>query len=267
MREKTVLVVAGLDPSGGAGLAADLRAIAAAGAWGAPVCAALTVQSTRGVRAVHAVRAGLVLDQAREVLGDAFVRVIKTGALGSAANARAVATLFDEHAALLKVVDPVMAPSRGEARLDGARAVAAMRLLALRGDVLVTPNLRETTVLLGEDVVTIGGAEAAARALVARGARAALVKGGHGEGAQSIDYLATKRWVRAIARPRKPGLDVHGTGCTLASLIAGALAASGRRGAFTDGDLEHAVSWARDRLDAALGAPRTVGGGLPVIAP
>ncbi len=93
----TALAIAGLDPSGGAGLAADLRSFGAAGVWGAAVCAALTVQSTRGVRAVRPVPAALVLEQAREVLADARVRAFKTGALGSAANARAVAALLADH--------------------------------------------------------------------------------------------------------------------------------------------------------------------------
>ena len=93
----TALAIAGLDPSGGAGLLADLRSFGAAGVWGAAVCAALTVQSTRGVRAVRAVPAALVLEQAREVLADARVRAVKTGALGSAANVRAVTALLAEH--------------------------------------------------------------------------------------------------------------------------------------------------------------------------
>src|ERR1700744_4496352 len=92
----TALSIAGLDPSGGAGLAADLRAFGAAGVWGAAVCAVLTVQSTRGVRAVRPVPAALVLEQAREVLADARVRAFKTGALGSGANVRAVAALLSE---------------------------------------------------------------------------------------------------------------------------------------------------------------------------
>src|SRR5262249_47192485 len=99
----TALAIGGLDPSGGAGPAADPRAFDAAGAWGAPGCAALTVQSTRGVRRVQPVPAALVLEQAREVLADARVRALKTGALGSAANARAVAALLADHPAVPSV--------------------------------------------------------------------------------------------------------------------------------------------------------------------
>ena len=198
----TALAIAGLDPSGGAGLAADLRSFGAAGVWGAAVCAALTVQSTRGVRAVRAVPAPLVLAQAREVLADARVRALKTGALGSAANARAVLRLIAEHPGIPVVVDPVMIPSRRrapQATLHG-RGVGPLRALA-EAAALVTPNLVEAAALLGRAVDEDAAPEAAA-ALVAAGAQAALVKGGHGRGAESVDWLALRggRLVR-IARP------------------------------------------------------------------
>src|SRR4051812_35485122 len=140
----TALAIAGLDPSGGAGLAADLRSFGAAGVWGAAVCAALTVQSTRGVRAVRAVPAPLVIEQAREVLADARVRALKTGALGSAAVARAVADLLAEHPGIPSIVDPVMIPTRragSGAGLHG-RAVGPLRRLVAAAT-LVTPNLDE----------------------------------------------------------------------------------------------------------------------------
>ena len=108
----TALTIAGLDPSGGAGIAADLRAFARAGAWGTAVCAAITVQSRRGVRAVEPVATALVLAQAEELLSDLRVRAIKTGALGSADNARAVAALLARHPAIPSVVDPVLVPTR-----------------------------------------------------------------------------------------------------------------------------------------------------------
>jgi hydroxymethylpyrimidine/phosphomethylpyrimidine kinase len=260
----TALAIAGLDPSGGAGLAADLRAFGAAGVWGAAVCAALTVQSTRGVRRVRPVPAALVLEQAREVLSDARVRAIKTGALGSGANARVVARLLAEHPSVPAVVDPVMIPSRSAGQrlptLHG-RSLAPLRALAAAAT-LITPNLAEAAALLGRPVPE-GEAAAAAEALVAAGARAALVKGGHGRGQEAVDWLALGggRVVR-IARPRWKGPEVHGTGCTLASLIAGRLAARPGRGAPRAEDLVEAARWARARLDRALRAPRVVGGGL-----
>jgi hydroxymethylpyrimidine/phosphomethylpyrimidine kinase len=261
----TALAIAGLDPSGGAGLAADLRSFAAAGVWGAAVCAALTVQSTRGVRAVRAVPAALVIDQAREVLADARVRAIKTGALGSAANVRAVLALIEEHPRVPAVVDPVMIPSRraGPGATLHGRAVAPLRALAAAAT-LVTPNLAEAAALLGEPVTERDARDAAA-ALVAAGARAALVKGGHGSGPESVDWLATRGEVVRIALPRRRTPPLHGTGCTLASLVAGRLAARPRGGAPGAREIVEAVRWARDRLDRALAAPLVVGRGLAVL--
>jgi hydroxymethylpyrimidine/phosphomethylpyrimidine kinase len=269
----TALTIAGLDPSGGAGIAADLRAFAAAGAWGAAVCAALTVQSTRGVRAVRAVATKLVIAQADEVLGDARVLAIKTGALGSAANVRAVARLIEMHPEIPAIVDPVMLPSRAAgdgARLDGPGSIPALQRLA-RAATLVTPNLAEASALLGGAAITSEEqARDAAVALVEAGSHAALVKGGHGTGAEAVDWLVvgaqTKRIVR-IARPRRATPPLHGTGCTLASLIAGRLAAKGSGGLPGEAELIAAVRWARGRLDAAIGAPLTTGHGLLVLDP
>jgi hydroxymethylpyrimidine/phosphomethylpyrimidine kinase len=260
----TALAIAGLDPSGGAGLAADLRSFQAAGVWGAAVCATLTVQSSRGLRAVRPVAAALVVDQAREVLADGCVRAIKTGALGSAANARAVAALLAERPDIASVVDPVMLPSRGAAvGLHGARVGPLRAVLAVA--TLVTPNLDEASALLGAPVTEADAPEAAA-ALVAAGAQAALVKGGHGTGADAIDWLALRggRLVR-IARKRRRRLAVHGTGCTLASLIAGRLAAVRPAGATRPDDVVEAARWARARLDRALATPLVVGAGQRVI--
>jgi hydroxymethylpyrimidine/phosphomethylpyrimidine kinase len=261
----TALAIAGLDPSGGAGLAADLYAFRAAGVWGTAVCAALTVQSTRGVRAVHPVSTALVVEMAREVLADGRVRAIKTGALGSSANARAVLGLVAENAGIVTVVDPVMLPSRARRGVDlHGRAIAPLRAIAAVAT-LVTPNLPEAAALLGE-AVPEDEAPAAAAALVARGAQAALVKGGHGRGPEAVDWLALRggRLVR-IARPRRPRLAVHGTGCTLASLIAGRLAAGGRAGTPRPEDLVEAARWARARLDRALAELLVVGAGQRVI--
>ena len=271
----TALTIAGLDPSGGAGIAADLRAFAAAGAWGAAVCAALTVQSTRGVRSARAVSTKLVIAQADEVLDDARVLAIKTGALGSAANVRAVARLVEAHPGIPAVVDPVMLPSRnaGEnkgARLDGPGSLPALRRLA-RAATLVTPNLAEASALLGGATIRSDkDARDAGVALVEAGSRAVLVKGGHGVGAEAVDWLIvgaqTKRVVR-IALPRRKTPPLHGTGCTLASLIAGRLAAKSAGVMPGADDLIAAVRWARGRLDAAIRAPLTTGHGLLVLDP
>jgi hydroxymethylpyrimidine/phosphomethylpyrimidine kinase len=262
----TALSIAGLDPSGGAGIAADLRGFGAAGVWGAAVCACLTVQSTRGVRRVQPVPAALVLAQAREVLGDARVRAFKTGALGSAANARAVAALIGDHPGVPSVVDPVMIPSRraaAGATLHGP-GVEPLRALA-RAATLVTPNLAEAGALLGREIATDDDARDAAADLVEAGARAALVKGGHGAGAEAVDWLAVRGRVVRIARRRRMTPPLHGTGCALASLIAGRLAARPGRGLPRAEHIIDAVRWARARLDFALARPLVVGGGLRVL--
>ncbi|MFO0756485.1 MAG: hydroxymethylpyrimidine/phosphomethylpyrimidine kinase [Byssovorax sp.] len=278
-RCQSALTIAGLDPSGGAGIAADLRAFAAAGAWGAAACAALTVQSTRGVRAVKAVPSRLVVAQVEELLADLRVCAIKIGALGSAANVRAVSALLARHAVtspIPVILDPVMIPSRrapraGTARLDGNESLGALRRLAARAT-LITPNLPEARALLGLSSNDSLDPAGAATALLGLGCRAALVKGGHGEGAESVDWLALGgegkgRLVR-IAGPRRETPPLHGTGCTLASLIAGKLAARpGPAAEPTAVELTRAVRWARRRLDAAILAPITAGQGLLLLAP
>jgi len=147
--------------------------------------------------------------------------------------------------------------------LAGTIAEPVRRLAAAA--TLVTPNLDEAAALLGEPVTAREAPEAAV-ALVEAGALAALVKGGHGGGDESVDWLAIRggRMVR-IARPRRAVPPVHGTGCTLASLIAGRLASRTGRGAVRAEDLVDAARWARARLDRALRAPLAVGGGLRVL--
>jgi hydroxymethylpyrimidine/phosphomethylpyrimidine kinase len=263
---RAALTIAGLDPSGGAGIAADLRAFHAAGVWGCAVCACLTVQSTRGVRAVHPVAPRVVGAQAVEILEDVRIGAIKTGALGSAAVVREVAKLARGYPLVPLVVDPVMIPSRllaPRARLDGPGALPAMRRL-LKHATLVTPNLAEASALLGESVDG-GSAADAALELVRLGARAALVKGGHARGAESIDLLATRSGVAVIAGPRRRTPPLHGTGCTLAALIAGKLAGKARRSLPSDAEIEAAARWARRRLDQALRRPQRPGNGLALL--
>lgn len=290
-RTRAALTVAGLDPSGGAGITADLRGFRAAGVWGASVCAVLTVQSTKGLVEAHAVPAEVVRASAVQCLIDLDVRAMKSGALGSEANVRAVAELFAECKQIPSVVDPVMAPSRAiaaGARLDGSASNDAVWSL-VRAATLVTPNADEASALLGRTIRTEEEARAAAEDLVRAGARAVLLKGGHVEsGALAIDWLATPRGVTPIARKRRVSPPLHGTGCALSSLIAGrlaatstvpvsassakmsvrrALAASKRAPApvVTDEALHAAIVWARSALDRALRAPLVVGGGARVL--
>ncbi len=225
MKERpAVLVVAGLDPSGGAGLAADLAALAAVGARGFPVAAALTAQGPRGARAFRPVAPAFVKAQVEALLDGATgrwrPRAVKTGMLGTGRNAAALARLLagGPLARVPLVVDPVLAASSGLSLLSARSARAALGPLLSRAT-LVTPNLPELATLTGLPVGTDEQAVAAARSL---GCRAVLVKGGHRAGAP-VDLLVTARRVWRFEGRRRPGA-ARGTGCRLASAIAGLLA-------------------------------------------
>ena len=259
------LAIGGLDPGGGAGVVADLRAFAAAGAFGCAVVAVATVQSTDGMRRAWALPAREVAEQAREVLRHQRVRAVKVGALGSAANVRAVAALLASRGELAVVVDTPMLPSLGPARLLARSAVQVLREALLPCATLVTVNSVEAEALLGEPVRTVGEAHDAARALVADGgAHAALVKGGHLAGPMATDVLAVGGEVIELRARRLPGVCVHGTGCTFASLVAGRLAT--RPGRRVDRDvLVGAVRWAKRVHHAALARAVGVGGAARVL--
>ena len=219
-----VLVVAGLDPSGGAGLVADLEALAAAGATGWAVAAALTAQGPRGARGFEPVGVELLLAQVDALLeGRERPRAVKTGMLGSGAVARALAARLAE-APLTRVplvVDPVLAASSGAPLLDpGGRSAADALAPLLARARLATPNLPELAALTGDDVSDDDAAIRAARRLPAR---AVLVKGGHRAGAP-VDLLVERGRVTRFAGRRRAG-TARGTGCRLASAIAAHLAA------------------------------------------
>ena len=258
------LAIGGLDPGGGAGLAADLRAFSAAGVFGCMVVAAMTVQSTAGLRRVRAVPAADVIAQALEVLRNQRVCAVKVGALGSAANVRALARLLEQHRGVPVIVDTPMLPTRGRARLLSLRAVNALKGELLPQATLVTVNVAEARALLGERVRTVGEAHDAARALRRTGARAVLVKGGHMEGPNAIDVLAVGDEVVELRARRLALAPVHGAGCTLASLVAGRLARRGRA-RLGDGDIVDAIRWAKRLHHAALSRAVNVGRGLRVL--
>jgi hydroxymethylpyrimidine/phosphomethylpyrimidine kinase len=265
-RMPCALTIAGLDPGGGAGVAADLRAFARAGAFGCAVVALLTVQSTRGLGRVTPVPSRLVIAQATEVVRHQRVRAIKTGALGSAQNVRALAGWLRVHDDIPAVVDPVLLPSAGHGRLLATRAVAVLKRELLPRARLVTANVPEAEALVGGRILSLADARSAARALVALGARAALVKGGHLGGAEATDVLALGESLHELGGPRLRLSPLHGGGCTLASLIAGRLAV--REGASTsDAVLLEAIRWARRVHQRALRAPWDVGGDSLVLAP
>jgi hydroxymethylpyrimidine/phosphomethylpyrimidine kinase len=258
------LAIGGLDPGGGAGIAADLRAFAAAGVFGCAAVAVVTVQSTAGLRAVRAIPPREVVAQAAEVLRHQRVRAVKVGALGSEANVRAVARLLGRHPGVPIVVDTPMLPTRGKARLLAGRALAVLRDELLPLATLVTVNLDEAEVLVGEQVRTVGEAHDAARSLARTGARAVVVKGGHAGGASAIDVLAIGGEVIELRSRRLALPAVHGTGCTLASLVAGRLASREKARVDAEG-LVAAIRWAKRVHHAALGRTVNVGGEMRVV--
>jgi hydroxymethylpyrimidine/phosphomethylpyrimidine kinase len=241
-----VLVCAGLDPSGGAGLVADLEALAAVGARGWAVATALTAQGPRGARAVEPATPGMLVAQVEALLdgGRERPRAVKTGMLGSGANAAALARLLARRplARVPLVVDPVLAASSGLPLLAAGDARAALEALLARAT-LATPNWPELEALAGK---ALGAEEEAVRAARALPSRAVLVKGGHREGAP-VDLLVRGRTVVRIAGRRRPG-TARGTGCRLASATAGLLA----RGVPLEEAVRRAKRLVERYLDAAV---------------
>ncbi len=218
-----VLIIAGSDPSGGAGLQADIKTVTALGGYAAACVTALTVQNTLGVKAVHGVAPEIIHDQIRSVLEDIGADVIKIGMVGSAPAAEAIADALSAYRDIPIILDPVLAATSGDALAgDGLVESLIARLIPISH--LVTPNADEAAALMGGAVNNEQAAARAGAALVSFGAKAALVKGGHLQGADVIDLLTvqTDEGVRAHAfsNPRLNIKEMHGTGCTLASAIA-----------------------------------------------
>jgi len=263
-RAVTSVIIAGLDPSGGAGLLADVRAHHACGVWACGACALLTVQSTSGVTQVEAVRAELLAAQLEQLAADIRIASIKTGALGSSRNTRVVLAFSDRFPRVPLIVDPVDAPSRGGSmNLSGKGNVAAMRALA-GAATIVTPNVPEAERMLDSPLDDSSVMDAAARALLETGARAVLLKGGHAAtGQRVIDWLATARGCWRITRRRQTG-EVHGTGCTYASLISARLAGMDAR-KISDGTLLDVVRSASRQLASARRRAKAIGRGMRVL--
>ncbi len=215
------LTVAGSDPSGGAGIQADLRTFAALQVYGTAAVTAVTSQNTLGVRRVAALDPALVADQIDAVLDDIPVRAIKTGMLGSGAVADAVAVELIK-CAVPVVVDPVMQSSSGATLLDDD-GVRVLRERLIPHATLVTPNLAEAEKLCGFLVRNVDEQEQAARALVQLGAKAALVKGGHAQG-DPVDVLFDGDAVKELVSPRIDTMHTHGTGCALSAAVCACLA-------------------------------------------
>jgi hydroxymethylpyrimidine/phosphomethylpyrimidine kinase len=218
-----VLVVAGSDSGGGAGIQADIKSIMAQGAYATTAITALTAQNTRGVQDILDVPPAFVVRQITSVLEDIGTDIVKTGMLSRRALIEHVAQALAEAGAPM-VVDPVMVATSGDRLLD-ENAVSALHDLLVNHAFLVTPNLPEATLLTRRDVDTLDDMKRAADTLMSGGAHAALIKGGHGTGNVVTDLLALQSGFEVFEHERLETRNTHGTGCTLASAIAGQLAA------------------------------------------
>jgi hydroxymethylpyrimidine/phosphomethylpyrimidine kinase len=238
------LTIAGSDSSGGAGIQADLKTFAALGVYGASAITALTAQNTTGVTGIHAVPAAFVTAQIDAVFSDLDVGAVKIGMVAQAASIDAIASALARWEPRHVVLDPVMVATSGD-RLLAAEAVAALRTKLMPLASVITPNLPEAAALLDEQVAqTEAEIESQGRRLLSLGCRAVLIKGGHGEGAASIDYLVGADTTVALAAPRVATRNTHGTGCSLSSAVAAGLAKGE--------DLETAVRNAKSWISAAI---------------
>ncbi|WP_425410119.1 bifunctional hydroxymethylpyrimidine kinase/phosphomethylpyrimidine kinase [Hyphococcus sp.] len=218
-----VLIIAGSDPSGGAGIQADIKTVTALGGYAATAITAITVQNTHGVSAVHSVPPDVIGAQIEAVMSDIGADAIKIGMIGDTHAARVIESTLKKYAQTPVVLDPVLVATSGDALAkDGVAAFIRDRLMMLAA--LVTPNINEAASLTGMAVTERKDMIDAGRRLVDTGAGAALVKGGHLSGQTLEDVLVTKTDVHTFANERIEATSTHGTGCTLASAAATGLA-------------------------------------------
>lgn len=238
------LTIAGSDTIGGAGIQADLKTFAALGVYGTTAITALTAQNTRGVSAINEAPADFVKRQIDAVMSDLPVAAVKIGMTASQPIIEVIAERLAHWQAKNVVLDPVMIATSGD-RLLADGAIEAMRTTLMPRATLVTPNLPEAAALLDEQVArTEDDIADQGRRILKFGVPAVLIKGGHGEGPESVDYLITADRVARFAAVRVNTKNVHGTGCTLSSAIAAGLAKG-------EG-LEAAVRQAKDYVSAAI---------------
>jgi hydroxymethylpyrimidine/phosphomethylpyrimidine kinase len=255
MTTPVALTIAGSDSSGGAGIQADLKTFAAFGVYGASVITALTAQNTRGVTGIHLVPADFVTAQIDAVFSDLAVKAVKIGMVAQVATIDAIVAGLTRWSPKHIVLDPVMVATSGD-RLLATDAVEALRTKLIPRASLITPNLPEAAALLDEPVALSEAAiESQGKRLLAMGCQAVLIKGGHGQGTESIDYLIGGNGIIALAAPRIATRNTHGTGCSLSSAIAAGLA----KGEEMETAVRNAKVWvsaaiaAADRLDVGHG--------------
>ena len=248
-----VLVIAGSDSGGGAGIQADIKTVAMNDAFAATAITALTAQNTEGVFGIFAVPPDFIRQQIEVVLDDIGADAIKTGMLHSSAVIETVAAVLRERAPDTPlVVDPVMV-AKGGARLIDPDALGALKELLVGRAAIVTPNLPEAEILFGGTIDSRKEMEHAAREMLSLGCTAVLLKGGHLPGETVYDVLASDAGIRVWQSPRLATRHTHGTGCTLASAIAAGLA----QGL----PLDDAVERARDYVHRAIASAPGLGRG------
>ncbi len=252
MRPKVALTIAGSDSGGGAGIQADLKTFAAHGVFGTSAVTAVTAQNTVEVTGIEELSPEIVGLQIDAVVTDIGVDAVKTGMLSSRRLIEMVARKLEEHRLEKTVIDPVMVAKSG-ARLLDPGAVKALSGELLPHALVVTPNLPEAETLVGFPLEDEASILEAARRIVGMGAKAALVKGGHGGGAESVDVLYYRGSFRHYRAPRIATKNTHGTGCTFSAAIAAELAL-GR-------ELEEAVERAKAYLTKAIAAGFDLGRG------
>ncbi|MBZ4194265.1 MAG: bifunctional hydroxymethylpyrimidine kinase/phosphomethylpyrimidine kinase [Candidatus Contendobacter sp.] len=244
-----VLIVAGSDSGGGAGIQADLKTVTALGGYAATAITALTAQNTQGVFGIIGVEPAFIAQQMRVVLEDLGADCIKTGMLHNAAVIEAVVEVLDHTAAGIRVVvDPVMYTKGGDGLLDpAARDTLIQRLLPRAA--LMTPNVREAEALSGLTIQTPDDLATAGRQLLELGPTAVLVKGGHLAGDTVTDWLVWRGGEEVFTAPRLASRNTHGSGCTLASAIAVGLA----QGLALNAAVRRALTYVREAIRTAPG--------------
>lgn len=240
------LTIAGSDPSGGAGIQADLKTFAARGVYGASVITALTAQNTQGVTGIHDVPPPFITAQIDSVFSDLDVRAVKIGMVARRDAIEAIVAGLDRWSPPAVVADPVMVATSGD-RLLAPDAIDALRDRLIPRATVITPNLPEAAALLDDAIATTETAIVdQGRRLLALGCGAVLIKGGHGDGPESVDYLIGSDFTVRLAAPRIATRNTHGTGCSLSSAVAAGLAKGEA--------LEAAVRAAKAYISAAIAA-------------
>jgi hydroxymethylpyrimidine/phosphomethylpyrimidine kinase len=240
------LTIAGSDSGGGAGIQADLKTFSALGVYGASVITALTAQNTMGVTGIHDTPADFITAQIDAVFGDLDIKAVKIGMVSRPDAILAIAAGLRRWAPASVVLDPVMVATSGD-RLLAPEAIDLLRTRLIPMAHVITPNLPEAAALLDAPLAASDAdIQAQGRQLLALGCPAVLIKGGHGEGSESVDYLVTAEASLRLAAPRTNTKNTHGTGCSLSSAIAAGLAKGET--------LEAAVRQAKLYVSAAIAA-------------